>query len=164
VSFPFISQSLIPTDKNQVELYKYMFSPKLAHPKTLAFISLAQPVGALLPIGEMESRWFAQLMANKLSLPDRQTMYEDIESKRIFMKRFYESDRHTIQVDWLDFMDELAAQVGVKPPLFKYFFTDPELWRALAFGPSLPYQYRLEGIIYAKVICFAFVLMVVLVM
>ncbi|CAG2180395.1 unnamed protein product [Oppiella nova] len=145
VSFPFISQSLIPTDKNQVELYKYMFSPKLAHPKTLAFISLAQPVGALLPIGEMESRWFAQLMANKLSLPDRQTMYEDIESKRIFMKRFYESDRHTIQVDWLDFMDELAAQVGVKPPLFKYFFTDPELWRALAFGPSLPYQYRLEG-------------------
>ncbi|CAG2103703.1 unnamed protein product [Medioppia subpectinata] len=145
VSFPFISQDLIPTKNNKVELYKYVFAPELAHPKTLAFISLAQPIGALLPIGEMESRWFAQLMAGKQSLPTRQAMRADIDAKRRFMKRFYESDRHTIQVDWLDFMDELAQQVGVKPRLFKYFFTDPELWRALVFGPSLSYQYRLEG-------------------
>lgn len=124
-----------------------MFAPKLKHPKTLAFISLAQPIGALLPIGEMQSRWFAQLMANKQELPKLETMLEDIERKKQYMKRFYESDRHTIQVDWLPFMDELAKEVGVKPTLFKYFFTDPELWRALAFAPSLPYQYRLEGII-----------------
>ena len=131
-----------------------MFSPKLAHPKTLAFISLIQPIGAILPIGEMQSRWFAQLMANKLKLPDRQTMSAEIETKKqLIRQRYYNSDRHTIQVDWISFMDELAAQVGVKPPLLKYFFTDPELWRALMFGPSVPYQYRLEGIIYNNIFC-----------
>ena len=146
VSFPFLSQSLIPTEKNWVQLYKYVFSPKLKHPKTLAFISLAQPIGALLPIGEMQSRWFAQLMANKVKLPDFETMMRDIEKKRQFQKRFYESERHTIQVDWLNFMDDLAVEIGVKPNLIEYFFTDPELWRALYFAPAVPYQYRLKGL------------------
>jgi dimethylaniline monooxygenase (N-oxide forming) len=137
---------LISTDKNQVELYKYVFSPKLKHPKTLAFMSLAQPIGALLPIGELQSRWFALLMANKLKLPTAEEMNKDIALKKKFMERFYESERHTIQVDWIPFMDELATVVGVKPNLWKYFTSDPELWRALLFGPSVPYQYRLEGI------------------
>ena len=74
------------------------------------FISLAQPIGALLPIGEMQSRWFALLMANKLKLPTVQAMNKDIALKKKFMKRFYSSERHTIQVDWLPFMDELATK------------------------------------------------------
>ncbi len=146
VSFPFISQSLISTHKNKVELYKYVFSPKLKHPKTLAFISLAQPIGPLLPIGELQSRWFALLMANKLKLPTVEKMNKDIALKKQLMKRYYESERHTIEVDWIPFMDELATEVGVKPNLWKYFISDPELWRSLLFGPSVPYQYRLEGI------------------
>ncbi|XP_054158402.1 flavin-containing monooxygenase 5-like [Oppia nitens] len=145
VSFPFISPKLIPIDKNHVELYKYVFPARLSHPKTLAFISLAQPIGALLPIGELQSRWFAQLMANKQLLPSRDAMFTDIDKKRQFMKRFYRSDRHTIQVDWINFMDELAAEVGVRPQIVKYLFTDPVLWLTLVFGPSVPYQYRLEG-------------------
>ncbi len=109
-------------------------------------MSLAQPIGALLPIGELQSRWFALLMANKLKLPTVEEMNKDIALKKKFMERFYESERHTIQVDWIPFMDELATVVGVKPNLWKYFTSDPELWRALLFGPSVPYQYRLEGI------------------
>jgi dimethylaniline monooxygenase (N-oxide forming) len=146
ISFPFVSQSLIPTDKNEVDLYKYVFSPKLKHPKTLAIISLIQPLGAILPVGELQSRWFALLMANKLKLPTVEKMNENIALKKKFAKRYYESERHTIQVDWIPFMDELATIVGVKPNLWKYFFTDHELWRALVFGPCVPYQYRLEGI------------------
>ncbi|CAG2102730.1 unnamed protein product [Medioppia subpectinata] len=147
LKFPFISQDLIRTTNNKVELFKYVFPPDLKHPKTLAFISLVQPLGATLPIGEMQCRWFAQLMAGKRSLPTRQNMLADIAVKQHAMKRYYESERHTIQVDWLNFMDELAQHVGVKPNLLKYFFQDRELWRALMFGPALPYQYRLEGII-----------------
>ncbi len=146
ISFPFVSQSLISTDKNQVDLYKYVFSPKLKHLKTLAIISLIQPIGAILPIGELQSRWFALLMANKLKLPTVEKMNENITLKKKLMKRYYESERHTIQVDWIPFMDELATIVGVKPNLWKYFLTDHELWRALVFGPCVPYQYRLEGI------------------
>lgn len=146
VSFPFISQALIPTKDNHVDLYKYVFSPRLKHPKTLAFISLAQPIGALLPIGEMQSRWFSLLMANKLSLPSKEEMLEDIALKRKLMEmRYYKGPRHTLQVDWIPFMDELASIIGAKPNLWKYFFTDPQLWLALFFGPCVPYQYRLNG-------------------
>ena len=103
-------------------------------------------MGALLPIGEQQSRWFAQLMANKVNLPDQKIMMREIAKKRQEMaKRYYESERHTIQVDWIPYMDELTEQFGAKPNITKLFFTDHKLWRALMFGPCLPYQYRLEG-------------------
>ena len=146
VQFPFISDSLIPTDRNQVELFKYMFSPRLTHPKTLAFIGLIQPIGAIFPISEIQSRWFALLMNNKLSLPSKDEMIKDIRKKRLAMeKRFYSCERHTVQVDWIPFMDEIAQMINAKPNLFSYFFTDPTLWYALWFGACLPYQYRLNG-------------------
>ncbi|XP_054156728.1 flavin-containing monooxygenase 5-like [Oppia nitens] len=146
VSFPFISQELIPTDGNRIELYKYAFAPKLSHPKTLAFIGLIQPIGAIMPIAELQCRWFALLMANKVRLPSRQSMLANIDQRlRDMRHRYYDSSRHTIQVDWLDFMDDLAEQVGCKPKLWTYLFTDPTLWRALVFGPCAPYQYRLNG-------------------
>ena len=48
-----------------------MFPPKLKHPKTLAFITLVQPIGAFIPIAEIQSRWFTLLMNNKLVLPSK---------------------------------------------------------------------------------------------
>ena len=145
VEFPFISETLVPVDKNKVRLYKWQFIPNIPHAHTLAFISLAQPIGALLPIGELQSRWFALLMAGKLQLPSRDEMKADLIAKEQFQKRFYESERHTIQVDWVPFMDELAQEIGSYPSIWKYLFTDPRLFFALIFGASAPYQYRLEG-------------------
>lgn len=145
VHFPFISETLIPVYKNQIRLYKYQFPAHLKHPHTLAFISLAQPIGALLPIGELQARWFSLLMAGKLQLPDRKTMEQDIDSKCDYNKRFYQSERHTIQCDWIDFMDEISEQVGCKPPVWKYLFTDFKLFLHIMFGPCVPYQYRLVG-------------------
>ena len=55
------------------------------------------------------------------------------------------SQRHTIQVDYIPYMDELACQVGVKPNLLALFLTDPKLALEVAFGPCTPYQYRLRG-------------------
>jgi dimethylaniline monooxygenase (N-oxide forming) len=66
-------------------------------------------------------------MANKLKLPTVEKMNEDIEHKKKLMKRFYVSDRHTIQVDWIPFIDELTNIVGVKSNIWKYFISDPEL-------------------------------------
>ena len=144
--FPFISQDLIPTNNNEIDLYKWVFSPKLKHPKTLAFISLVQSLGAIIPVGEQQSRWFAQLMSNRVTLPDSKTMEMDIEKKKQWIsRRYYRSERHTIQDEWIEYLDAVTEQFGAKPNLLKYFFTDNKLWRALYFGPSLTYQYRLEG-------------------
>lgn len=145
VNFPFLSETILPIHQNKVRLYKYQFIPHLKHPHTLAFISLAQPIGALLPIGELQSRWYALLMSGKLQLPKRELMEKDIDAKVDFHKRFYESERHTIQVDWVPFMDELSKEVGCHPPLWKYLFTDFKLFLTLFFDACAPYQYRLVG-------------------
>ncbi|XP_017492687.1 PREDICTED: dimethylaniline monooxygenase [N-oxide-forming] 5-like [Rhagoletis zephyria] len=145
VVFPFISEELVPVHKNKVRLYKWQFIPNIKHAHTLAFISLAQPIGALLPIGELQSRWFALLMAGKLKLPSREEMEADLREKEKFQERFYESERHTIQVDWVPFMDELSKEIGAYPFIWKYVFTDPKLFFALLFGACAPYQYRLTG-------------------
>ena len=118
----------------------------LKHPQTLALIGLIQPNGPLLPVSEMQSRWFALLNAGKLQLPSLSNMEKDIQRKENELAwRYYESERHTIEADWLPFMNELAKEIGVYPPIWRYLFTDPKLFLTLIFGPGASYQYRLIG-------------------
>lgn len=67
IGFPFIDPSIVDIVDNRVELFKNVFNPRLNHPHTLAFIGLIQPLGAIFPISEMQSRWFAGLMTGQLS-------------------------------------------------------------------------------------------------
>ena len=148
VTFPYLSQDILPVNKNKVRLYKHCFVHNLKHPHTLALIGLIQPIGAIFNIAEMQSRWFAQLMSGKLRLPSKEVMQETIREQDKFLSRYYESERHTIQVDWVPFMDELAQEIGAYPPIWKYLFTDPKLFWTLVFGASAPYQYRLSGTLF----------------
>lgn len=63
ISFPFLDRSLVWSAEGKIELYKSVFQPKIPHPHTLAFIGLIQPFGPLIPISEMQCRWFAELMS-----------------------------------------------------------------------------------------------------
>ena len=145
LSYPFLPESISIT-KQDFNLYKHMFCPNLKHPKTLAVISCVQPKGAVPPIAELQSRWFALLMADKVRLPDPKKMIKDIERRKVWVrKRFFDADRHSLEEEWIPYMDQLADMIGVKPNLLKYFFTDPKLWWHLFFGPCVAYQYRLKG-------------------
>lgn len=55
-SFPFLASNVIPVSQNKTSLYKYVFPPELDRP-TLAIIGLVQPLGAIMPISEMQARW-----------------------------------------------------------------------------------------------------------
>ncbi|KAH9391756.1 hypothetical protein TYRP_022604, partial [Tyrophagus putrescentiae] len=149
IVFPFLSSQVLPqTQDNQFAFYKHQFLPHLQpHPHTLAFIGLVEPSGALFPIAELQSRWFVLLMATKIPmLPPHQTMNALIKRQLQKQRSFYRvSISQNIQVDWLSFTNELAAEIGVLPALTRYFLTDPKLWEACMFGPSAAYQYRLEG-------------------
>lgn len=59
--------------------------------------------------------------------------------------RYVTSQRHTIQVDYIDYMDEISEMVGVRPKFLRTLLTDPQLGLKLLFGPCTPYQYRLRG-------------------
>ncbi|XP_054020906.1 flavin-containing monooxygenase 5-like [Dryobates pubescens] len=143
-SFPFL-ESCVQVVENQISLYKLVFPPDLEKP-TLAFIGLIQPLGPVMPISELQSRWATRVFKGLHKLPPLADMLADITQKKETMaKRYVKSQRHTIQVDYIPYMDELACQVGVKPNLLTLFLIDPKLALEVAFGPCTPYQYRLRG-------------------
>ncbi|XP_065113419.1 flavin-containing monooxygenase 5-like [Paramisgurnus dabryanus] len=144
-SFPFLSSHIIPVSKNKVSLYKYMYPPNLERP-TLAVIGLIQPLGAITPISEMQARWATRVFKGLCKLPSMNAMLKDIKAKEEAMaRRYVAAQRHTIQVDYIPYMDELAKEVGVNPPILKLLLTDPRLGYKVLFGPCTPYQFRLCG-------------------
>ncbi|XP_060722703.1 si:dkey-239i20.2 isoform X2 [Tachysurus vachellii] len=144
-SFPFLQSHVISVTENKTQLYKYLFPPRLEKP-TLAIIGLIQPLGAIMPISEMQARWATRVFKGLSKLPSTSNMLKDIKAKEDSMaKRYVTSQRHTIQVDHLLYMDELATQIGVCPNLLWLFLTDPSLWLRVLFGPGTPYQFRLFG-------------------
>ncbi|XP_065265011.1 flavin-containing monooxygenase 5-like [Emys orbicularis] len=143
-SFPFLGDC-VKVVENQVSLYKFVFPPHLEKP-TLAFIGLIQPFGPLMPIAELQGRWATRVFKGLNGLPSASDMVADIAQKREEMaKRYVKSQRHTIQVDYIPYMDELACLTGVKPSLLSLFLMDPKLAVEVFFGPCTPYQYRLRG-------------------
>uniref|UniRef100_A0A8C6E072 Flavin-containing monooxygenase n=1 Tax=Moschus moschiferus TaxID=68415 RepID=A0A8C6E072_MOSMO len=133
--FPF-PNNLINVTNNKVSLYKFMF-PHDLEKSTLAVIGLIQPLGIILPIAELQSRWAKRVSKNMLA---------DIAQKqRAMEKQYVKTPRHTIQVDHIEYMGEIATPMGVKPNLLFLFLSDPELAVQVLFGPCTPYQYCLQG-------------------
>uniref|UniRef100_A0A8D2LD34 Flavin-containing monooxygenase n=1 Tax=Varanus komodoensis TaxID=61221 RepID=A0A8D2LD34_VARKO len=143
-SFPFLG-NCVRVVENQTPLYKFVFPPHLEKP-TLAIIGLVQPLGAIMPIAEMQGRWATRVFKGEPGAPPgivrvgtRRSAGESVRA------RYVKSPRHTIQVDYIEYMDELAALIGVKPSVTSLLLTDRKLAWEVLFGPCTPYQYRLQG-------------------
>lgn len=144
-SYPFLAQNVVSVSDNKASLYKYVFPPELDQP-TLAMIGLVQPLGAIMPISEMQARWATRVFKGCIKLPSTAAMLKDIECKEETMaRRYVSSSRHTIQVDYLPYMDEIAELVGVRPNILQMLLTEPRLGLSVLTGPITPYQYRLRG-------------------
>ncbi|XP_053376257.1 flavin-containing monooxygenase 5-like [Mercenaria mercenaria] len=140
-----VDESVTKVEGNKTSLYKYMFPPQAPHP-TLAVVGLVQAIGAVMPISEMQCRWFTRIMKGENNLPSESVMKADIEEKRVEMASTYvSSQRHTLQCFWIQYMDEIATEIGVKPKIKEMFFEDPMLALRCLFGPCVPAQYRLQG-------------------
>lgn len=89
----------------------------MTHP-TLAVMGLIQPWGAINPITELQARWAIRVFKGELKLPSRLKMDADIDDKiQRMSERYVASPRHTVQVDHVDYCNELADQVGCRPNL-----------------------------------------------
>lgn len=144
-SYPFLTSNVISVSQNKTSLYKYVFPPELDRP-TLAIIGLVQPLGAIMPISEMQARWATRVFKGCIKLPSMSSMLKDIKCKEETMaRRYVTSQRHTIQVDYVSYMDEIAELVGVRPRILRLLLTDPRVGLNVMFGPCTPYQYRLRG-------------------
>ncbi|XP_036879875.2 flavin-containing monooxygenase 5-like [Manis javanica] len=143
-SFPFLENNSTVLD-SQLSMFKFVFPPRLEKP-TLAFIGILQPVGATMPTSELQSRWAARVFKGLTKLPSVSDMMADIRKKRKKTeKELLNSPRVRRRVQYVDYMDEIASEIGVKPNLFSLFLWDPKLAVEIFFGPCTPYQYRLQG-------------------
>uniref|UniRef100_A0A915K378 Flavin-containing monooxygenase n=1 Tax=Romanomermis culicivorax TaxID=13658 RepID=A0A915K378_ROMCU len=146
ISFPIIDQKILEVKQNRVDtLYKNIFPINLEH-ATLFFIGLVQPIGAIAPISEMQARLCCEVLCRNVILPnvEKMTILCRQEHEKVY-KRYVESRRHTIQVDYIEYTDNLAELIHAKPNWLKILFKDPKLAWTLFFAPTAPYQYRLQG-------------------
>lgn len=63
----FLDDSITKIEDNRTCLYKYMFPPHLEHP-TLGIVGMVQAIGAIMPISEIQCRWYTRLITGKLTI------------------------------------------------------------------------------------------------
>jgi cation diffusion facilitator CzcD-associated flavoprotein CzcO len=108
VSFPFFDPALVSAPGNDLPLYKRVFHPDLGG---LYFIALLQPLGATMPLAEAQSEWVCDHLTGRYALPLRADVLRDIARERAAMrKRYVASRRHTMQVDYDDYLYELKQE------------------------------------------------------
>ena len=98
IGFPCLDEGLVTVEKNQVPLYKYVFPYDHKH-HTLAIIGCLQPLGSTIPLSELQGRWACKVFSGASDLPSNEEMKKEMDCKRTAMSnRYYNSERHTIQV------------------------------------------------------------------
>jgi hypothetical protein len=125
ITFPFFDDTFIAAPDNHIELFLRVFHPD--H-RDLAFIGLLQPLGAIMPLAEAQGVWVADYLSGRYVLPPRAEMVDAIARDMAAMrKRYVTSKRHTIQVDFEDYLVAMererregasrAAAAGFVPPV-----------------------------------------------
>ena len=108
ISFPFFDEHFVSAPDNRIELFWRVFDPDVPN---LAFIGLLQPLGAIMPLAEAQGQWVAEYLRGEYRLPAPEAMRahirEDMEAMR---RRYVSSKRHTIQVDFDEYLHRLAAE------------------------------------------------------
>ena len=127
VTFPFFEENFVSAPGNDLPLYRRLFHPGIPG---LYFVGLAQPLGALMPMAEESSKWVAQLLTGRYRLPDEAEIAADMDAERAaHAKRFYPSVRHTMEVDFDEWLAgaqaerrrgaERAAKAGYEPQVVR---------------------------------------------
>jgi hypothetical protein len=113
ITFPFLGADVMDTAANRAKLYR-----RVVHPDRpgLYFIGLVQPLGAIMPIAEEQSKWIADVLEGAAGLPGADEMKKVIEREDERMrKRYVASTRHTIQVDYRPYMRTIARERRRRP-------------------------------------------------
>jgi dimethylaniline monooxygenase (N-oxide forming) len=108
VSFPFFDPGFVSAPGNDLPLYRRVFHPEIGG---LYFIALLQPLGATMPLAEAQSEWVCDHLTGRYTLPPQTELLADIKRERAAMRRRYvASPRHTMQVDFDDYLHELRRE------------------------------------------------------
>lgn len=108
ISFPFFDEDYISAPQNAIRPFLKVALPDRPG---VWFIGLCQPIGAIQPLAEAQSRWVADILAGRASLPSVGEMRAAIErERRSDARRWVHSTRNTIEVDHLKYMRRLRRE------------------------------------------------------
>ncbi|GBG25731.1 Dimethylaniline monooxygenase N-oxide-forming 2 [Hondaea fermentalgiana] len=147
ITFPFIPSDILEVNEsNELKLYKHMVPVGARDVDNIAFIGVAQPVGAMAMIADVQARVAARYLSGALKMPSREAMKQDIAAKLDFNNKwYYKAPRHTVQVSIRPYLDELAEMIGATPHFLRLLFKAPWLLWLVYTTPTVGAHYRLLG-------------------
>ena len=108
IAVPFLPDDVFAVENNEMALYRYVVPPDLPG---LYFLGFMQPLGSILPLVERQSKWVAALLEGEVALPTPDEMRSTIKDNLDRMqKRYHDSPRHTIQVDFWDYVHRMKRE------------------------------------------------------
>ncbi|WP_027000091.1 flavin-containing monooxygenase [Eisenibacter elegans] len=111
IAFPFFKEDFFRQVEisNNIQLYKRVVHPDYPN---LYFIGLLQPLGAIMPLAEIQSEWIARVMTGEVALPSEAQMRKDIDAAaQKVNKQYKQAARHTIQVDFQPYINLIKAEM-----------------------------------------------------
>jgi cation diffusion facilitator CzcD-associated flavoprotein CzcO len=112
ITHPFFEKSFIDFSEGDVPLYLRVFHAD--HP-SLYFIGLVQPQGCIWPLSDTQSQVVANRILGTWSPPAdiRQRIQSEID---YINRRFTKAARHTVEVEYHDYQEELFRNVPANAP------------------------------------------------
>jgi hypothetical protein len=108
IAFPFFDEQFISAPDNHIELFRRVFHPEIPN---VFFVGLLQPLGAIMPLAEAQGAWVGDYLRGDYELPSDAALRADIAADQEAMrKRYVSSKRHTIQVDFEDYLYKLEKE------------------------------------------------------
>lgn len=102
---PFLSQDIVSTKDNNLELFKRIVPPKW---RGLYFIGFLNTTTSLPNAFEHQMRWLIPIETDLAALPSPDEMHEDIQAKKKFINKYYYSSvRHSIEEPHMVYLPEL---------------------------------------------------------
>jgi cation diffusion facilitator CzcD-associated flavoprotein CzcO len=108
VTFPFFDEDFIAAPDNDLPLFRRVFHPRY---DDVFFVGLLQPLGAIMPLSEAQGQWIAAYLRGEYALPEPAALEEDVaRERRKMFKRYVASKRHTMQVDFDNYLHALGRE------------------------------------------------------
>lgn len=108
VSFPFLD--FLAVEENEIKLYKNVIHPDYPN---LFFLGLLQPLGAIMPLAEVQAKWVAKILLGQSRYPSSEVMRQGIaDYTKKLRKRYKRSERHTLQVDFYSYKAEIEKEMA----------------------------------------------------
>src|SRR4051812_49748351 len=77
ITFPFFDEGFISAPDNDLPLFRRTFHPGIPN---VFFVGLLQPLGAIMPIAELQGEWIGDHLAGRYALPSPAALRADVDA------------------------------------------------------------------------------------